>query len=154
MEKENDLARRTLTIRKTFNAPVELVWEAWTQTEHIVKWWAPKGMDVKVVKHQFKVGGEWKYTMLMPDGNEFISEGIYSEIEQLKKIITSANFHPMTEGVEMRTFFEKNGDKTHFTFSVLHPTEEYKIQQEKMGFYNGWGSALTRLETLLNALKK
>jgi uncharacterized protein YndB with AHSA1/START domain len=154
MENANDLAKRTLTIRKTLDAPVELVWEAWTQTEHIVKWWAPKGMTVKVVKHDFKVGGEWKYTMPMPDGNEFTSEGIYSIIEVLKKIITSANFRPMTEGVEMRTLFEKDGDKTHFTFSVVHPTEEYKIQQEKMGFYNGWGSALTRLEEVIKSIKK
>jgi uncharacterized protein YndB with AHSA1/START domain len=154
MENENDLARRTLTIRKTLDAPIELVWEAWTQTEHIVKWWAPKGMTVKVVKHDFKVGGEWKYTMPMPDGNEFISEGVYSVIEVLKKIITSANFRPMTEGVEMRTLFEKDGGKTHFTFSVVHPTEEYKMQQEKMGFYNGWGSALTRLEEIIKSFKK
>jgi uncharacterized protein YndB with AHSA1/START domain len=92
--------------------------------------------------------------MPMPDGNEFISEGIYSEIIKLKKIVTSANFRPMTEGVEMRSLFEKDGDKTHFTFSVVHPTEEYRIQQEKMGFYNGWGSALTRLESVLNASTK
>lgn len=154
MEEKNDLAKRILTIKKTFNAPVELVWEAWTQPEHVVKWWAPKGMDVKVVQHDFKVGGAWKYTMPMPDGNEFISEGIYSEIVSLKKIVTSANFRPMTEGVEMRSLFEQEGDKTHFTFSVVHPTEEYRIQQEKMGFYNGWGSALNRLESLLDILIK
>lgn len=154
MENENDLAKRTLTIKKTLDAPVELVWEAWTQTEHIVKWWAPKGMTVKVVKHDFKVGGEWKYTMPMPDGTEFISEGIYSVIDVFKKIITSADFRPMTEGVEMRTLFEKDGNKTHFTFSVVHPTEEYKIQQEKMGFYNGWGSAFTRLEEVIKSIKK
>src|SRR5688572_27746611 len=116
MEKENDLAKRTVTIIKILNAPVELVWEAWTQSEHIVKWWAPKGMDLKVVNHQFKVGGHWKYTMMMPDGNEFVSEGVYSEIVQMKRIVTSANFRPMTEGVELRVLFEKEGDRTQFTF--------------------------------------
>lgn len=154
MEEANELAKRVLTIKKTFNVPVEIVWEAWTKPEHVVKWWAPKGMNIKVVKHEFKVGGTWKYTMPMPDGNEFISEGTYSEIVKLKKIVTSANFRPMTEGVEMRSLFEKDGDKTHFTFSVVHPTEEYRIQQEKMGFYNGWGSALTRLEAVLETLVK
>jgi uncharacterized protein YndB with AHSA1/START domain len=153
MEEKNDLAKRTLIIRKILNAPVELVWEAWTQPDHVAQWWAPKGMPVKVVKHEFNVGGAWKYTMMMPDGNEFISEGIYSEIVLLKKIVTSANFRPMTEGVEMRTLFEKQGEMTHFTFSVVHPTEEYCIQQEKMGFYNGWGSALNRLEALLLSVK-
>lgn len=154
MEEANDLAKRVLTIKKTFNVPVEIVWEAWTQPEHVVKWWAPKGMNIKVVNHDFKVGGTWKYTMPMPDGSEFISEGVYSEIIELRKIVTSANFRPMTEGVEMRSLFERDGDKTHFTFSVVHPTEEYRIQQEKMGFYNGWGSALTRLEAVLEMLIK
>jgi uncharacterized protein YndB with AHSA1/START domain len=37
--------------------------------------------------HDFKVGGKWKYSMPMPDGNLFISEGTYLEIEQYKKIV-------------------------------------------------------------------
>lgn len=149
---ENDLAKRTLSIRKTFNAPIELVWEAWTQPEHIAHWWGPKGISLTVVEHNFEVGGKWKYVMPMPNGGEFISEGQYTEIVRLQKIVTSANFRPMTEGVEIRALFEKNGDKTNFTFSVVHPTEEYKVQQEKMGFYNGWGSTFTRFEALLGTL--
>jgi uncharacterized protein YndB with AHSA1/START domain len=148
----SDLANRTLTIEKVFNAPVQLVWEAWTQSAHIVKWWAPPGMDIKVIEHEFKVGGKWKYAMPMPDGNEVISEGTYTEIEELRKIITSADFKPMTENVELQVYFEADGDKTKFTFSVVHTTPEYAKQQEEMGFYNGWGSALSRLETTLVTL--
>jgi uncharacterized protein YndB with AHSA1/START domain len=55
--------------------------------------------------------------------------------------------------VEIRVLFEKSGEQTNFVFSVVHPTEEYCKQQEKMGFYNGWGSALSRLEVLLSTLK-
>nr|WP_240491696.1 SRPBCC domain-containing protein [Flavivirga aquatica] len=64
----SDLKNRTLTIEKTFNAPLKLVWETWTKPEHIVKWWAPNGMDVKVLEHDFTIGGKWKYSMLIPDG--------------------------------------------------------------------------------------
>lgn len=152
MNNTNELARRTLVIKKTFNAPVKLVWEAWTDPKHIVQWWAPKGMKVTVIEHDFKVGGKWKYVMPMPDGKEFISDGEYLEIVELEKIFTTANFRPMTEGVEIHVLFEANGDTTHFTFSVVHPTEEYCKQQEKMGFYNGWGSTLTRLETVIGGL--
>lgn len=151
---ENDLAKRTLSLKKTFDAPIELVWEAWTQPEHIAHWWGPKGMSITVVEHNFKVGGKWKYVMPMPNGGEFISEGQYSEIVRFQKIVTSANFRPMTEGVEIRALFEKAGDRTNFTFSVIHPTEEYCRQQEKMGFYNGWGSTFTRFEAMLNTLKE
>ena len=145
----SDLADRTLKIEKTFNAPVQLVWDAWTKSVHILKWWAPSGMEIKVISHDFKVGGKWKYSMPMPDGNEFISEGTYKEIIELEKIITSADFKPMTENVELQTHFKADGNKTKFTFSVVHPTVEYCKQQEEMGFYNGWGSALERLEEVL-----
>jgi uncharacterized protein YndB with AHSA1/START domain len=151
---ENDLAKRTLSIRKTFDAPIDLVWEAWTQPEHIAQWWGPKGMSIKIILHDFKVGGKWKYVMPMPDGSEFISEGQYSDIIKFQKIITSANFRPMTEGVEIRVLFEKKGEKTDFIFSVVHPTEEYCRQQEKMGFYNGWGSTLNRIEEFVTKLMK
>ena len=154
MKQTDNLQSRTLTIKRIFDAPVEIVWEAWTDPEHVAEWWAPKGMNVKVVEHNFKVGGKWKYSMPMPDGNDFISEGVYSVIVELQKIFTSADFRPMTEGVELQSFFEKDGEKTNFTFNVIHATEEYCKAQEKMGFYNGWGSALERLNTLVKTLNK
>lgn len=146
MNQEN----RTVTIERTFNAPIELVWEAWTKPEHIAKWWSPKGMETKIIEHTFDVGGKWKYVMPMPDGNEFTAEGTYTEIVELERIISSANFKPMTEGVEIQSLFKKNKNKTDFVFNVIHPTEAYKVQQEKMGILNGWGSVFTRLEEFLN----
>ena len=148
----SDLANRTLSIDKIFNAPLKIVWDAWTQPEHILKWWAPDGMEIKVIEHEFKVGGKWKYTMPMPDGTAFISEGTYKAIVPFRKIVTSADFKPMTAGVELQTFFEADGDRTKFTFNVIHPTPEYCRQQEEMGFYNGWGSAFDRLESLVSEL--
>ncbi len=141
-------------MNKTFDAPINVVWESWTRPEHIIQWWAPKGMKIKLIEHDFKVGGKWKYTMPMPDGSEFTSEGTYLEIVEFRKIVTTADFKPMTEGVEMHVLFEEIGEKTNFTFSIIHPSEEYCKQQEKMGFYNGWGSAFERLGTLVNTLNK
>ena len=143
------LTDRTLTIERIFNAPLPVVWDAWTQSDHIVRWWAPKGMDVQVITHDFRPGGTWKYAMVMPDGNAFLSEGVYQEIVQHEKIVSSADFKPMTEGVELHTYFAADGAKTKFTFQVSHPTPEYCQQQKEMGFYKGWGSALDRLAATL-----
>lgn len=149
---KNDLEKRTLTLERTFDAPLNLVWTAWTQPEHIAKWWGPKGMPVNVIRHEFKINGEWRYSMQMPSGGEFISCGVYSNIVEKELIETSANFYPMTEGVDMVMQFETQGDKTHFTFKVIHPTEEYCKQQEDMGFYNGWGSVFEGLNTYVSSL--
>lgn len=150
----SELSDRTLTLERTFDAPIELVWEAWTQPEHVAQWWAPEGMELEVFEHDFREGGKWKYGMEMPDGTEFISEGVYSVIVELEKIFSSANFRPMTEGVEIQALFEENGDKTNFTFNCIHPTVEYCKQQEKMGFYNGWASVFERLNGFLQEKEK
>lgn len=139
---------RTLKLERTFNAPRQLVWDAWTQPKHLAEWWG-RGMDVQIEEHDFSEGGKWKYVMLTPDGKQFISEGVYAEIVEPEKIVSSAEFKPMTEGVIFTALFEEDGDQTKFTFLVLHPTEEYKNQQEQMGFYDGWGSVFEFLDKYL-----
>jgi uncharacterized protein YndB with AHSA1/START domain len=146
----NNLSARTLTIEKSFDAPVQLVWEAWTKPANIAKWWGPKGMNVQVLEHDFKVGGKWKYSMQMPNGNAFVSEGTFLEIVEGEKIVTTADFKPMTEGVELHVHLAGDEHQTQFTFSVVHPTADYCKQQEEMGFYNGWGSAFKRLDEMLD----
>lgn len=152
MKNTNETNNRILSLQRTFDAPLKLVWEAWTQSEHIAGWWGPKGMTTKVITHEFRVGGQWKYSMAMPDGSEFIAEGMYAEIAEFEKIVTSADFKPMTEGVTLEVLFEEDGKKTNFTFNVIHPTEAYCKQQEEMGFYNGWGSAFDRLAEYLQKI--
>lgn len=149
----SDIDKRTLRIERTFDAPIELVWEAWTKAEHILNWWGPKGMEIKVIHHDLKPGGKWKYVMPMPDGSQFISEGEFLVVKKPNKIISTANFLPMTENVELHVSFEKKGDQTNLIFSVVHESEEYCKQQEEMGFYNGWGSALDRLSEVINSNK-
>jgi uncharacterized protein YndB with AHSA1/START domain len=146
MNELDGIEKRTLTIERKFNAPRNLVWEAWTQPEHIAKWWGPKGMKTSIKKHDFQVGGAWEYCMEMPDGKEFISHGIFSRIEAPQLLETSANFIPMTEGVTIVVEFAEVTEYTDLTFRVIHPTEEYCRQQEKRGFYNGWGSVLKGLD--------
>ena len=140
---------RTLTIERIFNAPINLVWEAWSDPTHIAKWWGPPGMEVIIKEHSFEIGGTWRYDMSMPNGGLFTSEGQYLSITPLKKIITTANFRPMTEGVELHLTFRADGDRTHFTLACVHPTAEYARKQEEMGFYNGWGSTVDRLALTL-----
>ena len=145
----SDLQQRTVTIERTFNAPLPLVWEAWTKPEHIAQWWSPGQGPMRIVTHEFTVGGKWQFAMGMPNGQEFISEGTYLEIVPQQRIVTTADFKPMTEDVELHVTFEAKGDQTLFTFKVVHKTVAYREQQEQMGIYNGWGGAFDRLSEFL-----
>lgn len=141
---------RTITLERTFNAPISLVWEAWTQPQHIAHWWGPKGMETEVIQQDLRVGGIWEFHMKMKDGNVFVADGVYMEIVAPQRLVTSANFKPMTEGVELHIVLQEKGAQTHFAFHVVHATEEYCKQQEKMGLMNGWGSVFDRLNEHLS----
>lgn len=149
MQTQENIQDRTLTLKRTVPASVESVWEAWTDPERIAHWWGPEGIPITIEKHDLKVGGHWRYSMKMPDGNIFISDGTYAQIELHKKLVTSADFKPMTIGVILELLLEKDKEHTEILFHVLHPTEAYKKQQEGMGFYKGWEAAFDRLEAYL-----
>jgi uncharacterized protein YndB with AHSA1/START domain len=144
-----DKTRRTLTLKRTFGSHLELVWICYTQPEYILKWWSPEGMETKIINYDFNVGSNWKYIMSMPNGLEFTAEGTFREIVNHEKVVSEANFKPKTEGVVLEVFFEKDERKTNFTFNVIHPTEAYKLEQEKLGVLNGWDAAFDRLAELL-----
>lgn len=141
---------KTITINRTLNAPLTLVWNAWKTPEHIAKWWNPTGGETRILTHDFTTSGQWKYAMRMPNNNEFIAEGTYTEIIELEKIASIANFHPMTEGVCIESLFKQNGTKTELTFHIIHATQSYKELQEEKGVAKGWNAVLDRLEIFLN----
>lgn len=147
---KTDLDNRTLSLNRTFNAPLQVVWEAWTNPEHIAQWWA-RGMKVDILEHDFRVGGNWKFGMKMPNGQDFISEGTYLLIEEMSKIYSTADFKPMTVDIEIRAEFEAAGDQTNFHFSVVHVSEAYKQQQEEMGFMKGWGGVFDKLASFVSS---
>lgn len=93
MERTSD---RELVVSRTFAAPRELVWQAWTQCEHLQEWWAPAGWSVPVCKMDFRVGGTWHYCMKgpMPDGSEMESWGltVYQEIVAPERIVALDQF--------------------------------------------------------------
>lgn len=65
---------------RTFDAPKELVWQAWTQAEHMMNWWGPKGFKMKVAKLDLRPGGMFHYAMTGPDGSEMWGKFVYTEI--------------------------------------------------------------------------
>ena len=85
-----------LVITRTFDAPVELVWQAWADPKQAVKWWGPKHWNITHYTADFRVGGNYLSCMKgpMPDGTvlEVWSTGKFLEIVPLRKIRMTDNF--------------------------------------------------------------
>jgi uncharacterized protein YndB with AHSA1/START domain len=83
---------KELHITRMFNAPVEMVWNAWTDPEHLMRWWGPKNFSAPVCKLDFRVGGTYHFCMRSPEGQDFWTTGIFREIIFLKKIVYTDSF--------------------------------------------------------------
>ena len=81
-----------LVITRTFDAPRKLVWQAWTETGRLVRWWGPKGFTAPVCTIDFRVGGKYLNCMRSPEGQDFWSTGVYREIVAPERIVFSDSF--------------------------------------------------------------
>jgi uncharacterized protein YndB with AHSA1/START domain len=128
MESNSSTKDREITISRTLNAPVELVWEVWTKPEHIANWWGPNGFTNTISKMDVNPGGEWSLTMHGPDGTDYKNESIFKEIIQHKKIVyqhvSSPHFISTIE-------FEAQGEQTHLKWHMLFETTEEFIRVVK-----------------------
>ena len=73
-------ANREMGITRTFKTSIKLMWEVWTNPEHIANWWGPKGFTNTIHQMDFQEGGEWKFTMHGPDGKNYPNRSIFKEI--------------------------------------------------------------------------
>jgi uncharacterized protein YndB with AHSA1/START domain len=81
-----------LVVSRVFDAPPELVWRAWTNPEHLKRWWGPRDFTAPVCKIDLKVGGRYHWCMRAPDGKDFWTTGVYREIVPLKRLVYVDSF--------------------------------------------------------------
>jgi len=76
-----------LIIARTFNAPRELVWQAWTEPEMLMNWICPHGFTVLFARADLREGGEWSSGMKHSDGDEYVMKGVYREIDPPRRLV-------------------------------------------------------------------
>jgi uncharacterized protein YndB with AHSA1/START domain len=73
-------AERELVITRIFEAPRRLVFKMWTEPEHLVRWWGPRGFAGLSSWMDVRPGGTWTRSMRAPDGSVIRKRGVYREI--------------------------------------------------------------------------
>jgi len=84
-----DTADREIVITRVFDAPRELVWQAWTDPRHVVHWWGPTGFTTTIEKMDVRPGGVWKHVMHGPDGTNYPNSSVFKEVVKPERIVFS-----------------------------------------------------------------
>ncbi|KYG62387.1 hypothetical protein AZI86_16255 [Bdellovibrio bacteriovorus] len=74
-------------INRIYDAPVKLVWDAWTDPKKVALWWGPRGFTITTHSKDLKPGGHWAYTMHGPDGTNWENKTIYHEVEKYSRLV-------------------------------------------------------------------
>ncbi len=140
----------SLRLTRTFQAPREKVFRAWTDPEVITQWWGPEGCSSPGAEIDLRTGGRYRIAMTTPEEKEIYSFGEYQEVTPPEKLVFTWIWEgpPEMEGVE--TFitleFAEKGDETELT--LIH--ERFPTQKDKENHEWGWNSCFDCLENMLS----
>jgi uncharacterized protein YndB with AHSA1/START domain len=114
---------RQVVITRTFDAPRELVWKAWTEPERFMRWWGPKIFTSPRCEIDLRVGGRFLWCMRWPDGRENYTTGVYVEIVPLERLVYTTSFAD-AEGNAVPPSYYEMGDDIAFEMRVTVIFEE------------------------------
>jgi uncharacterized protein YndB with AHSA1/START domain len=143
---------RELVFTRVFEAPRELVFEAWTNPKHLAQWWGPHGFSTTIHQMDVRPGGVWRLTMHGPDGTDYKNRLVFLEVAKPERLVYK---HEPEEGSEPVTFevtvtFAWERGNTRVTMRMLFPTkEELDFVVKKHGAVEGAKQTLGRLADLL-----
>lgn len=136
----------------------ELVWKAWTEPEHLRRWFTPAPWETIDCEIDLRPGGVFSTTMRSPDGEVMPAEaGCYLEVVENRKLVwTDAlgpGYRPKSSSfLTAMILLEPEGSGTRYTAIAMHTDENDKKKHEEMGFHDGWGKALDQLVELAEQL--
>ena len=144
-------ADRVLVITREFDAPRSLVFKAWTDPEHMVHWFGPRGFKSTVLKNDLRPGGAYRIHMLGPDGDHW-TQGVYREVVPPERLVmvgswADAHGNPTRPETTLTLLFEDHGGKTKLT---LH-NAVFESVTARDAHQSGWNSSLDCLAEYLAA---
>ena len=151
-------------ISRIFEGPRELVFRAWTDPKYVKQWWGPAEFTSPYCEIDFRVGGEFRFCMRAPNGEEYWNKGVYKEIVVPERIVSvmrfcdpngnlvpaSYHFGPTdfpSEMIDVVTFEVQGQNKTKLTLCRNHSEEI----ANKYGEIQGWSQSLDRFAEALKS---
>lgn len=144
--------QKVLSISRQIAATPAQVWTAWSQPEHLARWWIPAPIACQVVKLDLRPGGGFETRMRQGAGAfKPHVEGCFLEVVPARRLVWTTS---LTEGwapaepwlaLTCLLTFEPSAGGTCYHAQVIHRTAEDSRRHEDMGFQAGWGAAIDQL---------
>ncbi len=141
---------REILITRVIAAPRRLVFEAWTDCEHVPHWMlGPEGWTMPICEIDLRPGGAYRHVWRRPDGEEMEIRGVYREIEPPERLVCTESWGgDWPDTLDTLLFSEKDG-KTTVTATLLYPSKEARDAALATGMMEGMSRAFDLLNEYL-----
>ena len=134
---------REITITRIFDAPRELVWQAWTDPEHLARWWGPRGRTTPVDSITLEPwpGGTFRVSSISDEqGDDMVTLGTYREVEEPERLVLeeAAEDSWHDGAVSEVTLIELEGRRTEMRFRATIRTSDEMIGVAETGIRSGF----------------
>lgn len=152
---------KTITIKREFAAELPLVWEAFTKSDILDQWWAPKPWKARTKSMDFREGGHWHYAMVGPQGEEHWALVQYRTIQVQQKFTgldafadAEGNVNTSLPQSQWEVTFADKGQETLVEYNIAFDDLAQLEKTLQMGFKEGLTIAMQGLDELLASSKK
>lgn len=152
-----DLSKHNLYLTRTFDAPRDIVFKAWTTPKLVAQWWGPRGFTNPVAEVNARPGGAINIVMedsegLIEKGGRYPMEGEFQEVVEPEKLVfrgqAMLNGQPMPENL-VTVLFEEADGKTTINVSVVITKATPEAEGPLSGMAMGWNQQLDKLKELI-----
>ena len=151
-----------LVLERVVDVSPELVWKAWTEPEHLVKWFTPAPWTTVDCEMDLRPGGIFRTVFRSPEGEEYPNVGCYLEVLPTRRLVWTDALEPGFRPSRLEPdapfkftaaiLLEPAGKGTKYTAIAIHKDQDGRKAHEEMGFHEGWGKALDQLVEVVKSL--
>ncbi len=149
MATRTEAKSKALEVRRTFAAPPQRVFQAWTRPEELKRWAGPGPMETPLAEVDLRVGGRYRMHMREPDGTEHRVVGMYREVDPPRRLVYTWSWETLpevTDSIVTVEFLDRGGSTEVVLRHEGLPSKERRDRHEV-----GWIACLEKLETVLAA---
>ena len=135
----------TLTLSRVFDAPRAAVFNAWTDRDEILKWWAPEGFSETIVEINLRVGGVFRFGFTSPKGDRIEVTGTFKEVDPPKKLVYTWKWETVKDWKEQTTLVTVVFKETVGQTELVLTHENFPDEKTRESHTKGWNSCLDRI---------
>ena len=145
-----DPGTQEIVITRSFDAPRELVFKAFTDPEAVRQWWGLSSTETVVDRLEARPGGQWRFVEREGDGNEYGFHGVYHDLEAPERIVYTFEFEGMPGHVLLETLvFEDQDGRTQMTDTSVFQSVADRDGMLQSGMESGAAESFDQLDEFL-----